>query len=136
MYLVPIKVKKSSIDGQGVFACQDIPKGTKVWVYKDSHDLKYSKDEFEAFPTHKKELFHRIAYLSPWTGYWISPPPDDPACYTNHSSKNNTSVIFDSNISPEPYFVANRTIQAGEEITNNYYEFDKITQQTKPAWAK
>ena len=78
----------------------------------------------------------KTAYLSPWSGLWVFPPENDPAQFTNHSPNNNISVIFDENVSSEPYFIANKDIEVGEEITNNYHEFDEITQKIKPAWAK
>jgi SET domain-containing protein len=65
------------------------------------------------------------------------PPEDDPACYTNHDPEGfNTSVVFDKDVSDEPIFVANRDIEQGEEITNNYLEFDKNSAIRKFEWLK
>lgn len=129
MYMVKLKVKKSKIHGKGTFALENIPKGTIVWLYEPSHDLSITQDEFEKLDDDEKRRFRHSAYLSPWTGLWICPPPGDEE-YTNHSLKNNTTVYYDKKVSPEPYFVANRDIARGEEITNNYYEFDAITRKS------
>ncbi len=134
MYLVPVSIKKSSIDGKGVFADIDIPKRTIVWKFTAGYDQVITVEEFEALDESIRKSMEKVAYLSPSSKVWISPPKDDPACYTNHSRQNNTTVVFDENISPEPYFVANRTINKGEEITNSYSEFDLNTRQQKPAW--
>lgn len=136
MYVVPVKVAKSEIDGSGVFADAKIAKGTIVWIYKEGHDLTLSPSEYESVSAEKKNILEKTAYLSPWSGLWVFPPENDPAQFTNHSPRNNLSVVFDSKVSSEPYFIANKDIKVGEEITNNYHEFDKITQQTEPTWAK
>lgn len=136
MYKIAISTGDSEIEGKGVFAAQNISKGTIVWIFTEEHDLLFTQPEFEQLSAEDKELLHKIAYLSPWTGLWVSPPKDDPARYTNHSTENNLTVVYDANISPEPYFIANRDIAEGEEITNNYHEFDAITRQTKPDWAQ
>ncbi|MBI1857349.1 SET domain-containing protein [Candidatus Saccharibacteria bacterium] len=136
MYVVPVKVAKSNIDGSGVFAEANIAKNTIVWIYKDGHDIALTPNEYNLLSTEKKDVLEKTAYLSPWSGLWVFPPDNDPAQFTNHSPKNNLSVVYDSKVSTEPYFVANKDIRSGDELTNNYHDFDKITQQTKPAWAK
>jgi SET domain-containing protein len=136
MYIVRIKIGDSSIDGRGVFAEEAIPTGKKVWVFQLGYDLTKTKEEFEALPGEEKEYLSRTAYLSPWSGLWVYPPKGDAAEYTNHSLENNLSVMFDPDVSPEPFFVANRDIKVGEELTNNYHEFDEVTRQTKPEWAE
>lgn len=66
----------------------------------------------------------RIAYLSAESNQYIFPPENDPALYVNHSDHNNLVAVVDKQVSPEPHFVANRDIELGEELTNNYTEFD------------
>ena len=137
MYLIPVSIRKSSIDGDGVFAESNIPKGTIVWQYTDGHDKKMAKEEFNSLDQDIKNELQRIAYLSPTTDFWVMPPKEDPACYTNHDSATfNTSVVVDKNVSEEPIFVANRDIHQGEEITNNYLEFDENSSIEKFEWLK
>lgn len=136
MYVVPVTVAESKIDGKGVFARFAIAKGSVAWIYKEGYDIQLTPNEYDSLPAVKKIAMDKTGYLSPWSGLWIFPPNKDPAQFTNHSLKNNLSVIYDSKVSPEPYFIANKDIEAGEELTNNYYEFDAITRQTKPTWAK
>ena len=136
MYVVDVNVSQSPIDGQGVFSKGDIPNGKIVWLFQQDHDQRLTDDEFQKLPSDKKEHLSHTAYFSPWSNLWVFPPENDPAEYTNHSDGHNLSVVFDESVSPEPYFVANRDIQSGEELTNNYHEFDEITCQTKPDWAK
>ena len=135
MYIVPVEVRESSIDGKGVFAISAIKKGTVVWQYTDGHDRKMTQDAFDKLDEGTKTSLQRVAYLSPTTQMWVIPPEKDPACYTNHSSDAyNTSVVVDKKISDEPLFIANRNIRADEEITNNYLEFDNNTKPNLYSW--
>lgn len=137
MYIVSIEVKESPIDGKGVFAKEDIAKGSIVWQYTEGHDKKMTVDEFNELDKSTKKALQRIAYLSPTSGLWVRPPDNDPACYTNHDPEtSNTTVEVDSAVSDEPIFVANRNIRAGEEITNNYTEFDSNSIPEKFEWLK
>lgn len=136
MYIVKVKVAKSQIDGNGVFAENDIPKGEIVWIFQQDHDQRLSDTAFQNLSITEREHLSHTAYFSPWSHLWVFPPEGDAAEYTNHSDEHNLSVKFDAAISPEPYFVANREIKEGEELTNNYHEFDEITRQIKPDWAK
>lgn len=137
MYTVPVEILESKIDGKGVFAKAGIKKHTIVWQYTNGHDKKMTQEQFDSLDESTKTVLQRIAYLSPTTTMWVMPPEDDPACYTNHDPENyNTSVIFDKEVSDEPIFVANRDIKQGEEITNNYLEFDKNSSVEKFEWLK
>jgi uncharacterized protein len=139
MYIVEIVAKDSSIQGRGVFANSDISKGEIVWKYVEGHDLTLRQSEYENLTKEKKEYLDKVAYLSKESGFYIYPPDNDPALYTNHNSFNyNLSVVVDTDISTEPFFIANRDIKAGEEITNNYHEFDEAikTKGIIPDWLK
>lgn len=129
MYVVPVEVKKSSIDGKGVFAKETIAQGSIVWQYTEGHDKKISVEDFAKLSDSTRELFKKVGYLSEQSGKWVMPPENDAACFTNHSINANTASVFNSQVSDELVFVATRDIKAGEEITNNYLEFD---QDSKP----
>lgn len=137
MYTVPVSIRESIIEGRGVFAETNIKQGAVVWQFTEGHDKKMTTQEFDALDEPTKTELQRIAYLSPSTNMWVIPPQDDAACYTNHDPYSyNTSVIFDENISDEPIFIANRDIKAGEEITNNYTDFDSNSTPDTFPWLK
>lgn len=136
MYVVAVEVKDSPIHGKGVFAKQDIKAGEVVWGFKDGHDIKMAPEEYAKLPAEQKAAMEKTGYLSPTSGMWVFPPAGDPACYTNHSQSNNLSTKFDPKFSDEPYFVANRDIKPGEELTNNYLEFDEVSKNLKTNWLK
>ena len=136
MYTVPVTIKKSSINGKGVFAEVPIKNGEIVWKFKPGYDITLNQSKYNALDLHEKERLSHVAYFSPWTKRWVYPPEGDAAEYTDHSPNNNLTVVFDKSVSPEPYFVANRDIVSGEELTNNYLEFDAITQKERPKWVQ
>ncbi len=138
MYLFPVTVAESAVEGKGVFSVGKIPKGAVVWKYVPKHDRSLSQNEYENLNTKEKEYMEKVAYLSLASHQYIFPPENDPALYTNHDAKNHSlSVVMDIAISPEPHFIANREIKPGEELTNNYHEFDaSISEKTAPDWLK
>ncbi len=122
MLVVKTIVKQSSIEGFGLFATEKIPKGTSVWKYDPRFDLSFDPKEVETWDQLQKDLIVRYAYLSTDSGEYIYCADD--ARFMNHSStKNNLDVVpFDGE--PETRGVANRDIEAGEEILINYRTFD------------
>ena len=134
MYLFPIEVKASIIEGKGVFTLSKIPKGEIVWKFVEEYDHTLSKDLFDALDDRVKTKLKRVAYLSATTNRYIYPPENDPANFTNHNKNFNLSVVVDTTISEEPFFIANRDIEIGEELTNNYSEFDETIKTNKPKW--
>lgn len=124
MYVTKITVRNSTIDGKGVFTLEDITKGAIVWRFDPHRDQSLSPLEFEQLDARARAALSRVAYFSAQSHRWIYPSKEDPAQFTNHSETNNLSVVVDGSISEEPFFVANRDISAGEELTVNYTEFD------------
>lgn len=134
MYLIKVVVQDSPIDGQGVFTLEDIKEGAVVWKYDSNHDKTLSKTEFDSLSGEERELLRRVAYLSKNTGRCVYPPENDPARFTNHSKENNLSATLNAEISEEPIFIANRDIQVGEELTNDYSEFDDLSENLEADW--
>jgi len=134
MYLITVAVQDSPIEGQGVFALEDIKAGVVVWKFDPNHDKTLSKLEFDSLNDQESESLRRVAYISKNTARWVYPPENDPARFTNHSKENNLSATLDTRISEEPIFVANRDIQTGEELTNDYSEFDDVPENLEAKW--
>jgi SET domain-containing protein len=135
MYLFKIKTEKSQIEGFGVFSLEKIPAGSVVWKFDQTHDKSLSQNDFFKLSREAQEELEKVGYLSPVSNMWIYPPENDPARFTNHHpSTNNLSVVFNSLISAEPFFKANRDITEGEELTVNYLEFDEFIKSKRPEW--
>lgn len=103
LYMEDVIVKKSKIEGFGVFALHNFKKGEIVIKWDISHQL--TPEQIKEIPKEEKKY---IAYLN---GKYILMQP--PARYINHSCDANT---YANNFCD----IAKRDIKKGEEITDDY----------------
>jgi uncharacterized protein len=120
MMLVRTRVAPSTIHGMGLFAVEDIPKGTAVWRFEKGFDREFSPEEFAALPAQAQAHIRWFAYVDKATGGWIL--SGDHACFMNHAPEPNTGATRDA--VPPITTVALRDIAAGEELTCDYRAFD------------
>lgn len=121
MMLVRTSVGPSSIDGIGLFAAAFIPKGTKIWQFNPALDIVISEARLAASDPVTRDFVLTYAYLSKRSGHYVLCA--DNARFFNHSTRPNTVGISDS-VDIETVDIAIRDIEAGEELTTNYFEFD------------
>ena len=100
-----------SAHGTGLFAAQDIARGTVVWKFDPSVD---SATEATA----DADMFY--PYVSKQTGRLIT--PGDDARHINHSSTPNLGTRYEDGIEEDINF-ALRDIKTGEELTLDYEGF-------------
>lgn len=120
-------LRGSPIEGVGVFAIRDIPKGTLVTDYtvhniKDLIHFELSKEEFnKILPEIRTLILDRTVY------------PKGTNIYTFYSPNNNYTLSSFFNHSKDANcdsFVAIKDIKKGEEILIDYsdfFNFDEIT---------
>jgi len=115
-----VMLRPSSVEGVGVFAVQDIPKGCREMFSKPTaqdHWVSLSVNEVEALPAHAKSmiwnycLFDERNYFVPGHGLKSL----DLSLFLNHSDLPNLASIHDGD-----YFEALRDILAGEELLIDY----------------
>lgn len=120
MLLVPVRVGPSAIEGNGVIALASIPAGTPFWRYQAGFDRAFSPAEFEALPVQAQAHLRHFAWVRRDDGHWIL--SGDLACFMNHSATPNTGVPPGAD---DPGLtVTLRPIEAGEELTCDYFAFD------------
>ncbi len=121
MLLIKATPKPSSIHGIGLFADQDIAKGTQIWKFSPNLDLEISSNDFDKLHQSEKDFILFYGFRSKKTNkYHLS---FDHVRFINHSKEGNITV--DQSIEDIEYpLVASRNIKKGEEITQNYFEFD------------
>ena len=111
MLLVDTYIDKSPIHGVGVFAKEDIAKGTIVWEDNPVFDIIIHPAQLRGLPEHVR---HWIAIFTTKT--------DDDGCiqigidnhkYTNSSSEPNYGIS-------DEVWIAFQDIKAGEEMTYDY----------------
>ncbi|OYV63451.1 MAG: hypothetical protein B7X03_01870 [Parcubacteria group bacterium 21-58-10] len=103
----------------GIFADQDIKKGDLIFTASPILDVNITQEQFDSLPETEKQ---EVKY---W-GFWIESEKVwhvdfDNIHFINHSFTANTTQDFSH---PEAYLVATKDIQKGEELTQNYLEFE------------
>ena len=122
MLMVKTKLGLSPIHGMGLFADQFIPKGTTTWRFVPVFDLKVEPDDLLRLSEPARKLFWRYAYVDKNNNHYILCFDDER--FVNHSDAPNVIQKRTDN-ETEGIEVAGRDIYPGEELTVNYYDFDK-----------
>lgn len=114
MLLVKTKIDQSPIHGIGLFADEDIPKGTVVWEFDPLIDKAISPEDIKSLRPLARELIDTYAFYD--NGKYVL--CGDHARFTNHSDDPNLGSTPDTSF-------ALRDIKKGEEITDNYNSYDQ-----------
>ncbi len=119
MIHIKYKLDRSATHGIGIFANQDIQKGQLSYTVSPGLDVDITQAQFDSL---KEEEKGKIKY---W-GYWFEPKKVwhvdfDHIHFINHSFMPNTTQDLSH---PELRLVAMRDIKSGEELTQNYLEFE------------
>lgn len=115
MFRVKTVLARSPIHGFGVLAAEFIPAGTVVWEYCEGFDHRVSEEFVEALPEPARSTLKHYSAL--WGGGYVISADD--ARYINHSEIPNLKTFEDPDID-----VALRDIHIGEELLEDYREFD------------
>jgi len=118
MLLIPTIVKKSNIDGYGLFTMHKINKGTPLWKFVDGVDWKIPDDVLDEFPDNFRQDLVKWSYhtnKNSVDGRWYWVFCQDNAKFMNHHAQPNCDDWSDPLNS-----IAARDIEEGEELTCNY----------------
>ncbi len=118
MLTVKTKIKESPIAGIGLFADQLIPKGTTVWKLEKGFDIELSKAQFANLSEPAQDQVLNYCYFNSKTEMYVM--CGDDARFFNHSDNPNVS----SSTEDDRPDIALRDIEIGEELTQNYQNFD------------
>lgn len=119
MMHIKYKLDKSKHHGIGIFADQDIKKGQLIYTVSPILDVNIKKKQFDSLtPSEQKEVRY-------W-GFWVEKDKVwhvdfDVSKFVNHSFEPTTTQDFSKE---EAYLVATRDLKSGEELTQNYLEFE------------
>lgn len=113
--LVETYLDKSQIEGIGLFAAEDIRKGTIIWKFRKGFDQVFTRNYINRLPACTRKWLSRYTFMDSTRGGLVLCGDDNR--FVNHST---TPNIDDSG----KYSVAKRFIRKGEELTSNYLETD------------
>jgi uncharacterized protein len=115
MFLIRTRIGPSDIHGTGVFACENVDQGALIWRFEPLFDREISEAELSDMPAAFQEYIAMYAYRASELGGRLILSCDH-AKFLNHSADPNTSEVALGSI-------ANRQINAGDEITCDYEAF-------------
>ena len=113
MLMVKTKIMPSQLHGIGLFADEDIPKGSVIWQFNPKIDLVLSKEEVEALPPAAR---HQMMHYGFSTGNGKIVLVCDDNRFINWSDHPN---VMDQDDIESPSLAA-RDIAKGEELTSDY----------------
>jgi uncharacterized protein len=110
---------KSSRHGIGLFAGEDLNKGQLVYTDSPLLDVNITKDQFDSLDEKEQK---EIRY---W-GFWIEEDKVwhvdfDVSKFINHSYN---ATLTQDTTHKDAYLITTRDINKGEELTQNYLEFE------------
>src|SRR6185436_10626425 len=118
-----VMIRPSPIEGIGVFAIRDIPKGCRTMFSKANTDhdewISVPKTEVEQLPAHSRALIENYCLYDD-DNYFIAEygfKKMDLVNFLNHADEPNIISVNDGE-----YFEALRDIKAGEELLIDYGE--------------
>ncbi|KKS94280.1 MAG: Nuclear protein SET [Candidatus Collierbacteria bacterium GW2011_GWB1_44_6] len=121
MIHIKYKLDKSKIHGVGLFTDEDLDQGQLVYTASPKLDVNLSEQEFEELnPKEQVEISY-------W-GFWdkdknVWHVDFDNSRFINHSDSPTVTQDIDRG---EAYMVTTRKVDRGEEITQNYLEFESV----------
>ncbi len=119
MIHIKYKLDKSINHGIGLFAGEDIPKGVVVYTASPLLDVNLTREEFNSLNEKEKDEVRWWGFFDEQSQKWHV--DFDVSRFINHRA--DSTVTQDSNHT-EAYLVTTRDIKTGEELTQNYLEFE------------
>ena len=120
LFRTEVKVATDPRMGLGLFATEFIPKDSIVWEFVEGVDIKVSVDRVEQMSEVQQEYFEKYAWVE--DDYYYS--SCDLTNFVNHSYQPNLKII-------DEIMISLRDIHPGEELFENYAEFDDCFDEYK-----
>ena len=119
MIHIKYKLDKSAYHGIGLFTDEDLPKGKLIYTPSPLLDVNLSQEQFDSLSDKEKEEVK-------WWGYFYESSQKwhvdfDVSHFINHSD--NANITQDQGHT-DAYLITVRDIKSGEELTQNYLEFE------------
>lgn len=127
MFKIRYKLGPSKIHGTGVFADENISRGLVAWE-PEPPSREITQREFDRMGQAEKASVLFYGFKSKNTGKYVFSEGD--VHFLNHSKNGNVTEEIAPN-KGEGVLIAKRDIKSGEEITQDYREFESEKDITK-----
>ena len=114
LYKVEVKIATNPKMGLGLFTKEFIPKGAIVWEFVEGVDVKMNKTTFNKLNYAQQDFFENYGWKEDDGFYYSS---CDLTNFINHNEDKNLDVV-------DEVIIANKDIQIGMELFEDYSEFD------------
>jgi uncharacterized protein len=119
MIHIKYKLDKSNLHGVGLFADEDISKGKLIYTPSPLLDVNLTQEQFDSLDVKEKQEVR-------WWGFWDEPTKKwhvdfDVSHFINHERE---GTVTQDTSHADAYLIAARDIKKGEELTQNYLEFE------------
>ena len=116
MFLIKYKLGHSNIHGIGIFANEDIAKGTRIYKHSSKLDLQITKRQFDKLKSEEQRIIKHYGYIDKNSGLYRLDYDD--IRFINHSDNPNIGL-------KNGIIIALKDINKGEELIQNYKEFSE-----------
>ncbi|NTV44712.1 MAG: SET domain-containing protein [Candidatus Yonathbacteria bacterium] len=119
MIHITYKLKESPLHGIGLFTDEDLIAGQLVYTASPLLDVNITQEQFDSLTDREKEEFQ-------WWGFFDEPSQRwhvdfDVSKFINHALE---GTVTQDEGHDEAYLVTTRDMKKGEELTQNYLEFE------------
>lgn len=119
MMHIKYRLDKSSKHGIGLFANEDIKKGELIYTASPLLDVNITQTQFDSLLDNEKREVQYWGFFDEQTKLWHV--DFDVSKFINHSKE---ATLTQNPKHTEAYLIATRDIKKGEELTQNYLEFE------------
>jgi SET domain-containing protein len=119
MIHIKYKLNKSNKHGIGLFADEDLPKGQLVYTASPLLDTNITQEKFDSLTDREKEEVQWWGFFDESSKRWHV--DFDVSKFINHEKKGTVTQDKDHE---EAHLVTTRDVKRGEELTQNYLEFE------------
>jgi len=121
MIHIKYKLDKSDKHGIGLFADEDLKEGQLIYTASPLLDVNIIQEQFDSLTDQEKQEFQWWGFFDTSSKKWHV--DFDVSKFINHSYE---STVTQSKDHEEAYLVTVRNIRKGEELTQNYLEFEAM----------
>jgi SET domain-containing protein len=120
MIHIKYKLDRSKHHGIGLFADEDLKKGQLVYTASPLLDVNLTQEQFDSLSDREKEEFRWWGFFDKMSQRWHV--DFDVSKFINHQD---VGTLTQDKSHSEAYLITTRNIKEGEELTQDYLEFEK-----------